>query len=138
MTENEIIKLTGLELNEAVAVEVMGLPKQTFGRETLCPECSILGRYCGTRSRCSNCNEWYYSPYRDYYYDIQATWEIVEKLNSSGFELGRCGCHVPGIWRCWIDIRNRDVPVVEANTAPLAICRAALLAVRDNYALERF
>lgn len=68
--------------------------------------------------------------------DISAAWEVVEKFVEQD-----CKCHIYryGNWnkkdgkRCWQvflgDNKYNLFPYAEADTAPLAICRAALLAI---------
>ena len=53
--------------------------------------------------------------------DISAAWEVAGKLN--GFSIGRSGGD--GSWMC-----SCHGALAQAETAPLAICRAALKAVR--------
>lgn len=58
--------------------------------------------------------------------DISAAWEVVEKLRHRGlFQIN--------VWHndmCQVNLSNCDAVVSE--TAPLAICRAALLAVSNG------
>lgn len=73
----------GPELDKEVAVKVLGLPDIPWDENTPCPYCSEVGRFCGQRSRCFNCNEWYYSPYKYYSEEIGLAWEVVEKICSN-------------------------------------------------------
>jgi hypothetical protein len=67
-------------------------------------------------------------PYHNYSKDMSAAWEVVERIADSNFSLARNGDLCPsGLWECIV-----TGAVANANTAPLAICRAALLAVLEN------
>jgi len=61
--------------------------------------------------------------YPNYSTDITAAWKVVEKLDAFEIEIIR---NTDKTWDClvWTDIENW---VVDCETAPLAICRAALL-----------
>ena len=66
--------------------------------------------------------------------DIAAAWEVVEKLRNDGRFLQLDSLGFDGEqWRCFFaltEIEEEKFPWVgEADTAPLAICRAALKAV---------
>ena len=59
--------------------------------------------------------------------DIAAAWQVAEKLRNEwgSFDL-RAGLQ----WFCWSDVDNRiagEVVAASADTASLAICRAALI-----------
>lgn len=57
--------------------------------------------------------------------DIAHAWEVVERVRGGiGFSIQRC--EMLG-WLCWF--RSASDNVARADTAPLAICRAALLAL---------
>ena len=72
--------------------------------------------------------------------DIVAAWKVVEKMRE-GYSIS---IHTIGsIWQCTLEIKDHKTrfPVevahagdafADADTAPLAICRATLMAVRDN------
>lgn len=66
--------------------------------------------------------------YPEYSTDIVAAWEVMEKMK---FHLSPFGGN-KGLWMCY---DNHDLNVAEiitvAETAPLSICRAALLAVME-------
>lgn len=119
----------GPEMDRLVAIQVMGLPERTL--DDSCPNCDGEMRNCGARARCFNCDEWIHSPYREYSTDIEQAWLVIEKLLPD-FE--------PGIfhdsrWGCVFRRRgteNRYMAMCQIpadhDDAPLAICRAALLA----------
>jgi hypothetical protein len=89
----------GRELDQRVAIEVMGW--------TL---------YAGNRNyRQSG------EPVPDYSTDIAAAWLVVEALLARGIYV--CVEYASGRWNCWAGTVN-----VHAETAPLAICLAALKA----------
>lgn len=105
MTRDEILAMpAGRELDSQVAEKVMGL-KQS-------PKNAEFFQY------------WPYAfePARPYSTDIAAAWEVVGKFGL--FNLTRYG---DGTWGAQDNARF-DEPVV-AETAPLAICRASLLAL---------
>jgi len=64
--------------------------------------------------------------------DISAAWEVVEKLKKDGWSFtltqhaDPLGDYVIEFWRR--DNFMEDYDTIRENTAPLAICRAALLA----------
>lgn len=112
----------GRELDALVAEKVMGL-RVEWGQDTPCPDCDEVGRYCGGRAWCSPCRAWYYSAYKDYSTDIAAAWEVVERLVAGGerhFVVEKAGA--------WL-VRFREGDWLPGETAPHAICLAALRAV---------
>lgn len=122
MTREEILNMpAGREMDALIAENVMGIESVAFNDETKCPECESTMRFCGSRSWCSSCHEWIYSPYKEYSTDISAAWEVVEKL---GIIFQETCIDNDKDWRCYF-----DNACASAETAPLAICRAALLAV---------
>lgn len=73
----------------------------------------------------------------DYSTDLSAVWEVVAELSEKrgyGFSLGRAGIRYEPD-RMW-NVRVGTDEWVEANTAPEAICKAALLAVCSEAAIE--
>jgi hypothetical protein len=136
MTREEILALgAGRELDALVAEHVMGWSRGTIGPED---DLSLVWFPLDGGG-------WLEEP-RPWSTDIRAAWQVVEK--ASGFHAdaplhrkfravalfypqeGQVGCQiyecVPG--RRIFDVRNVFAENV-ASTAPLAICRAALLAV---------
>ena len=65
--------------------------------------------------------------------DIAAAWEVLEKLKDDSWYINvSWNDTIPGVenyWSCW-GWRSSDTTKGSAPTAPLAICRAALAAVR--------
>ena len=139
MTEQEL-----RELDAEVAVEVMGyelVKVRPRGQKELrvmrrCVRGEI-GDYStyfledGTKLYCGKP----FAPTKLEHYstDIAAAWEVVEKMVSDGRVFivkgdgVRTGDHNPK-WTVLV----ANMPRVDANTAPIAICRAALAAVRSQ------
>lgn len=122
----------GRELDALVAEKVMGLIVPEWGEETPCPYCGSEMRYCGTRSRCSTCQEWRHSRYKEYSTDIAAAWEVVEQFAGKAYIGMARSTHFQD-WKVVISDRYRTYEV-EAETIPLAICLAALRAkgIKDD------
>jgi len=137
MTRDEILAMeAGREMDALVAEEVMGW---TY----------ISPLYCGyPASGPIGPNE--AVPYKwparlgatqvpNYSTDIAAAWQVVEHLYSEKWIVGIGSLvQVPREWRCelcnmWEDDFSRCPSDIEANadTAPLVICRAALLATME-------
>ena len=65
--------------------------------------------------------------YRQYSKDISEAWDVVEKLAKEWPDF--CISNYPkGLWSVMWGFDGYGLPSIEATTAPLAICRAALLA----------
>lgn len=73
--------------------------------------------------------------------DIAAAWEVVETLNQNGIFVSVSNNFLnaeekdwlKGGYICEICVGwDKEMDFVEAESAPLAICRAALLAVMEN------
>ena len=67
--------------------------------------------------------------------DISTAWQVMEHIEAEGIarlELTRLGWPVPGVWRATLFTTAISAGyTANAPTAPLAICRAALLAVME-------
>lgn len=61
--------------------------------------------------------------------DIEAAWEVVDK--AVYFELSQPQNYEDKSWYCAMALEGTRTHDAQADTAPLAICRAALLAVMD-------
>lgn len=129
MSTQELV--AGRELDARIAKKVMGLPEchKRFIKFTISGvqnswDCPVHGP--------QGCIFPSYTP--SYSTDIAAAWQVVEKLLSTtpqggdihieklggaGWKVGCCFNQSEGGWDGWI----------EAETAPLAICRAALAAM---------
>ena len=69
-----------------------------------------------------------------YSQDIAAAWQVVEKLLADGFGVYLTRHDDSNEWNCTIgrgDKINGEIAEAVATTAPVAICRAALLAVAE-------
>jgi hypothetical protein len=137
------------ELDERVAREVMGLPAVPWDDKTPCPYCGVVMRYCGQRSRCTDCSEWRYSAYKEYSDDIACAWEVVDKMRTIGHPCGfsvvvgtngmasqQNGAKFYEGWRgaghSIFDAEPHKGFDAVAETVPRAICLAALKAVADR------
>ena len=122
MNKDEIFNMpAGEQIDKLIAIKVLGYPELDL-EDAPCPYCGNIMRFCGSRSWCSLCSEWRHSAYKKYSDEISSAWEIVEKL-TDGETPNDCELRtsVRG-WRC--DLYKG---YANAETAPLAICRAALL-----------
>lgn len=132
--------VAGRELDALVAKQVMELPD--VGRYSRQSMESIEWTHHGWNSDGYDYYYWLddeYNPLRSvppYSTDIAAAWQIVEKLKAIDVEFslyyrewdgGRDEAHR---WSAWF--REGAEYQVYAPTAPLAICRAALLAVNEH------
>lgn len=131
----------GPALDALVAEKVMGWTKHEHKPMPLIGTGRHWQRRDGTRVE-----RWYrQSAYGDddccpFSTDISAAWEVVKKMPYG------VAVHSPNgrLWRCIIGVKcvpsvpdclqqvKQEVVVVEAETAPLAICRAALKAAEES------
>ena len=122
MNRKEILEMpAGREMDALIAEKVIGW------------RIDELTAYSPSGSSCARHpkGDWWLNYYST---NMDAAWEIVEKFVSKGY-----GVHVyrHGDWndkngkRYWQSYMDFRFPIVDADTAPLAICRAALLAVMD-------
>ena len=129
MTRDEILAMeAGGELDEIVATRMMGWQRQDETPEGRC--CPKNGHDWispdGERWRCHACG-WSFPSYST---EIAPAWEVVEKLWTERWIWFKIHPSSDEGWQVNIEINNRSVPVI-ADTAPLAICRAALLAIME-------
>lgn len=109
----------GPELDAAIAEQVMGWTKSKefwgFHRGYGRPSLPIWEPKC-------RCEDWTPST------DIAAAWAVVERVNALGFTVKVMRENCAGVrYDCTTDTPLGDLCVnVTADTAPLAICRAAL------------
>lgn len=133
MTEYEILNiLKESEIDALIAQKIVGLP--IFDLETAkCPYCQDEMRFCGSRSWCSTCSEWRYQPYKQYSDEIEAAWEVMEWLHRNAVEVSVGIVNDDNIWDCniWFFKGKNNSSAIRGygESAPLAICRAALLAI---------
>lgn len=117
------------EIERRIAVEVMGLPEQPWGQNTPCPYCNSVGRYCGGRSWCSNCTEWYYHGYKNYRDSFDDAMEVVEKMRADGWSFA-CTLYEGKLpYASFCKGTAASSKNAEAESLPEAICQAALKAV---------
>jgi len=121
MDKDEILNvLKESEIDALVAQNIFGLAIVKL-EDASCPYCGDEMRFCGSRSWCAICSEWRYSPYKEYTNDISAAWEVVEKLK----ELKPIINYDPASKKWYMRFNGGEFQ--SAETAPLAILRAALL-----------
>jgi hypothetical protein len=107
MTRDEILNMpAGKEIDALIAEKVIGVP---FRKPTHGPCCT-----CGT------CGWDYDNCICGYSEEIEKAWEVVEKLRLT---------IEPTAMNKWAVHQGLGSQLAYAETAPLAICRAALLAV---------
>ena len=128
MTRDEILAMEpGEELDRATAEYVLGRPFQKPGHEPCCT-CQVCGHgfdecLCGLSE------------------DIAAAWEVVEKIDAGSYRwrLASKHCRSGHVW--WTATLDKYLGAVNGwkemvyapgDTAPEAICKAALLAVMEN------
>ncbi len=120
MTRDEILSMpAGQKMDALVAEKVMGYERR---------DCKLDGEHdypCITKDGwlipiCQPGQFGNWSPSTD----IAAAWEVVEKMRG---ELDEIVLDRDGDWRCYFIVNNVEF-FAYAKEAPLAICRAALLA----------
>ena len=117
MTRDEILTMpAGREMDALIGDFVLVLTVDP----TRCPYCAGDLWQGKDRSRCTNCSRWLYSPYKQYSDEIESAWEVVEKMKF--ISLNRHAVY----WICHFDDGQYE-DIAQGETAPLAICRAALL-----------
>lgn len=131
MTQFEIKNLPAGRGTDALIAEKV-LKLNTPNEDYPCPICGSEMWHGKDRARCSVCNEWRYSPYKEYSSDISAAWEVVEKLcDENGCDIVRVCKRDPellrGEWSCNFGLGFEAF----GETASLAICRAALLMILE-------
>ncbi|MBP1999738.1 hypothetical protein J2Z69_000757 [Paenibacillus shirakamiensis] len=115
MTPEQLLALEpGRELNRLVALKVMGYEQSRF--------------------QVGYVRKGAYATYPKHYSsDISAAWEVVERfpiVNLSRIEIFEGNYH--HAVEIYADSETNEPSMVEAHTAPEAICKAALLAVMDK------
>jgi len=127
MTREEILALeAGRELDALVAKKVMGWHLVRWADETDGGRVwkGDAGEYRAPYSVDPN-PKWRWSPSTD----IAAAWEVVDALMDNGIGLPQI-FHDGQLWVASVsDCTRKKSNMASALTAPLAICRAALLAV---------
>lgn len=134
MTREEIMNMpAGREIDDLMATKVLGFRKEIsstmigYGGKPVYQYCEgILVRYKGV-----------FLPH--YSHDIEAAWEVVKNIvGNKGFKLDQFDLSYihdgenTFAWVCTFDNHGGSLEdMTDADTAPLAICRAALLAVQS-------
>lgn len=76
--------ISNRELDKLIATRIMGLPTLVLNSDSLCPYCGEKMWIGISRSRCTTCNEWRYSPYKEYSERIEDMFEVEEKIFEDG------------------------------------------------------
>jgi hypothetical protein len=134
MTREEIEKMeAGRELDSLIA-------RKVFGYEITCSvdplsDFSVGRNRDGSDAKRNFCwvNDDLEIPTPHFSTKIQAAWQVVEKFDKKDNEVYLN--HLPRFypeWQCIIFYMDGNRQSAGADTAPLAICRAALLAVESK------
>lgn len=113
------------EIDAQVHREVMGVSEEDIELAKLCHDGSI--------SACCEMNERGIEPIPYYSTDIAAAWQVVEKLVADGrvFIVKGDGLRTGDFAKKWTTLCGNQMRT-DATSAPLAICLAALKAVRGD------
>lgn len=120
----------GQELDALVAERVMR--QEPCEQWLLFRAGGILGPEWAKADTCNHANCYPLENAPHYSTNIAAAWEVIEKLNQmklGWFSLEQFGEKGQGVWRALIWSGNEEDSesfFADANTVPLAICRAAL------------
>lgn len=119
----------GRDLDAAVAVRIMGWQRRTI--ETNTQQFVVVPQ---DWTDFSGAHWWGHDIYEQvphYSTDIAAAWLVVEEMRTDGWDMTLVQTaamrHEP--WDCRLFIAEYKRAIGHGNTAPLAICRAALQAV---------
>ena len=128
MTRDEILNLeAGREMDALIAEKVMGEKQPNYVHANLhmeYPETSTCGNWqCFNIFEHGDICEWHPKQFST---DISAAWEVVEMMGDKFDNVGH--------GEEWYCVYRPDEwgNIVYADSAPLAICRAALLAVTEE------
>ena len=126
MTKDEILAMeAGDEMNALIA-ELMGWTRHEQ------PFISKWGKMYEWRPPEDSSYDAFLAPH-DWSTNIAAAWEVVEKLTPFKFGFNLAIESPPGPCGDWeVHFYNGGAHLAFADTAPLAICRAALLAVMET------
>jgi len=128
MTREEILSTeAGREMDALIAEKVMGEKQPIYVHEFHIDPIYSEGHnwFCYPSFYEGDICKW--EP-RNFSTDISAAWEVADWLRNywGTFEL------IAGLsWHCWSELKDAKIWGT-GNTAPLAICRAALLAVMEE------
>jgi hypothetical protein len=111
--------MTDHELNRVVDKEVIGYPHAN--------KRWVLDEYNGVRTSRQE-----YREIPRYCTDIAAAWQVVEKMRECGWSV-TIGQHIDLSWRCkFTDDETLIEIIAQGDTAPRAICLAALEAIEEH------
>ncbi len=119
------------ELRIAVAVEVMGWSQVSEGEPYFWPTPEMVKEILAKHPDVIGVD---YFPAPDFPRDISAAWVVVLHLKSKGYDVS-VSDNADDYWKseCRVDFNDETfVSVTGRDTAPIAICCAALLAVRKE------
>jgi hypothetical protein len=138
MTRDEILNMpAGREMDKLIAIEIFKLPEIELD-DANCPYCGEEMWHGQYRARCTNCNEWRYSPYKEYSSEIADAWEVVEKMQGDWWKMEfLTGIHVAEFEKPNMKCEDQTYHEAQADTMPLAICRAALLTTLEDMKDEK-
>lgn len=133
LTREEILAMEPVELGPAVAEHIF--QAKVIGKENF-PELSLLIGWFGKEAWKPMKGTWHNAEWRTseerawldcprFGEDISAAWEVLNKLIEMGMEIN-VGFYKK--WDCALDYRGTQWNE-QADTAPEAICKTALLAV---------
>jgi hypothetical protein len=130
MTRDEILTMeAGRKMDALIAEKVFGYVRMHYPDENTWGERSYDDKF-------PSCDCFRQVPSRDYSTDIAAAWEVVEKFShqatnelarKQGFSHWQLNSYPDSGWACRIGSLS-----AHADTAPLAICRAALLTTLEK------
>lgn len=131
MTRDEILQMeAGREIDALVAELVMGWTKVRKASTWESAAMIYSGTFVYTIGVTPDQKTNDVIPYHST--DIAAAWQVVEKMRLVGVSMW-IGPHLDNEWAVQIKPSiNNYHEFVRADTAPLAICRAALLAVMES------
>lgn len=124
------------EIEQRVAVEVMGLPLVEFGERTKCPYCGDVGRMGNRRIWCCNCCEWYMHPYKNYRDNLHDAMEVIDAMRGRGFSVemkANSANTTEKEWSVLFHQHGRRTGTYSGYRPNLgeAICQAALKGIAD-------
>ena len=132
MTRDEIMAMeAGPEMDAIVGTKIMRIEAE-WSKQCPCPYCGTVMYGGGDHHRayCTPCGEWRYGPHKCYSECIEDAWEVVDALADM-----RIALHIETLPRGEVAIEifrvKWDYDDI-TGPAPLAICRAALIATMEG------
>lgn len=120
MTESEFLALSPREQDALVAEHVMGMKQ-------LCIHDWNTQTTFYPPFKCSQCDGWVTLAFPNYTTQIQDAWEVFDFINTD-YACYQIGMNIRGNWVINIRAKLDQEFFIENNSAPLAICIAALKA----------